>query len=97
MNTHLEKAARKAAEMRAKGELVVSYNPAQKIANLSAAVGRYSAQQAIKAKCWECMGGTADEWDAGIRADIGNCTCGPESICPCPLYPFRPYQPKEAS
>ncbi len=44
-----------------------------------------SKSLAIKAKCYECMGGPTP--DRGWRDLITNCTA-----CECPLYDHRPYQ-----
>jgi len=38
----------------------------------------------IKAKCLECVG--------SVRGYITNCTAGPKSAAPCPLWLYRPYQ-----
>lgn len=46
---------------------------------------------AIKAMCSHCMGCTEDFISENYRADIRNCTA-PK----CPLYPFRPFQRKQA-
>lgn len=81
----------KAAKMEA-GTLLVATNPAQKVRNLISQGKKVSAHQAIKAKCWECMGGTADEWDSDTRKNIRECTCGPDSNLPCSLYEYRPYK-----
>ena len=84
----LKNAARKQAEMRASGELVVSYNPAQKLA-----AGRKTTRKlAIDAQCWHCMGGTAHEWDSDCRRNIRQCTASPGSSMPCALWEWRPYK-----
>ena len=44
---------------------------------------------AINAMCEHCMGGPNTP---GLREDIQNCTAGPKSRTPCPLYDWRPYQ-----
>jgi len=44
---------------------------------------------AIKAKCAECMGCTAESIEPGFRRDIKEC-----STWTCPLHQFRPYQGK---
>jgi hypothetical protein len=46
---------------------------------------------AIRAMCWRCMGGTLD-YGGGVRAEIRNCSSGPKSRVPCPLWAWRPYQ-----
>jgi hypothetical protein len=46
---------------------------------------------AIAAKCWDCMGGTAD-YATGVREEIRACTCGPGSPNPCSLWDWRPYR-----
>ena len=49
-------------------------------------------KSAIAAKCWECMGGSAD-YATGIREAIRSCSCGPENAGPrCPLWAWRPYK-----
>jgi len=57
--------------------------------------GRYKDKQtrktAIDAFCWQCMGGTEDAAN-GAYALIARCPSGPESVNPCPLWPFRPAQ-----
>lgn len=45
--------------------------------------------QAIKAKCAECMGCTAESAEPGFRGLIRDCTSRS-----CPLWTFRPYQAK---
>ena len=47
---------------------------------------------AIKAKCAECMGCTANQLESGFRSSIRDC-----SSFDCPLYAFRPYQKKTGS
>jgi len=49
--------------------------------------GTYKA--AVKAKCAECMGCTAEEMEPGFREAISNC-----SAYTCPLLAYRPYQKK---
>ena len=39
---------------------------------------------AIAAFCYQCMGES--------RTEIRNCTAGPDSILPCPLWNWRPYK-----
>ena len=90
MDTHALRQALE--EKRANGEVVVCTNPAQKARHIVSQGKKLSAHQAIKAKCWECMGGTADEWDSDTRKSIRECSCGPESCIPCSLYEFRPYK-----
>lgn len=46
-----------------------------------------SRTNAIKAKCAECMGCTADHVERGFRELIRTC-----SSKACPLHAFRPYQ-----
>lgn len=46
-----------------------------------------SRVNAIKAKCAECMGCTADHVERGFRELIRACTAQV-----CPLHSFRPYQ-----
>lgn len=44
---------------------------------------------AIKAMCAQCMGCTAERQEPGFRSDIRDCASEA-----CPLWKFRPYQPK---
>ena len=46
-----------------------------------------SRTNAIKAKCAECMGCTADRLERGFRELIRACTSKA-----CPLHAYRPYQ-----
>lgn len=47
-----------------------------------------SLRLAINAKCYDCIGRDGDtDWRGSIRG----CVC-----CDCPLYPVRPYQPKNS-
>ena len=46
-----------------------------------------SRVNAIKAKCAECMGCTADDVERGFRELIRACTSRA-----CPLHSYRPYQ-----
>lgn len=92
MNDALKKAREKQREMAEAKTLVVSYNPAQKIANLRAAGAKISISKAVKAKCWECKGGTATEWDPDIKKNIRDCTAKPGAKAECSLWEFRPYQ-----
>ena len=48
-------------------------------------------KSAIDAKCWECCGGSETEF-SGVREQIRGCTSGPNSVCPCPLYAWRPFK-----
>lgn len=41
-------------------------------------------KSAIDAFCFQCMG--------GAREEVRRCPSGPESINPCPLHAWRPYQ-----
>jgi hypothetical protein len=51
-----------------------------------------SRTMAVKAFCYNCMGGTLEEEpDPGWKAEISRCTC-PD----CPLYNFRPYKGRVA-
>jgi hypothetical protein len=43
---------------------------------------------AIRNKCVECVGGLGD----GARETVRECTCGPGSRAPCPLWAYRPWQ-----
>ena len=47
------------------------------------AITRRDLRLAIRRKCYECMGG---EDAPGVTVDIGNCTSGPNSRVPCPLW-----------
>jgi len=78
-----EKALQKLAENKSNGK--VAGNPMTRFKE------RFTARNAIKAKCWECMGGT-EEGGVGVRAMIRECQCGPESMAPCPLWAFRAYK-----
>ena len=46
---------------------------------------------AIDAMCYICMGGPEG---SGMRTDIAECTSGPDSQAPCPLWSWRPYKGK---
>jgi len=48
---------------------------------------------AIRAKCYECMGG---EDAPGVRTDIANCSSGPTSQASCSLWAHRPHQSRMA-
>jgi hypothetical protein len=50
-----------------------------------------SRTYAIKAKCAECVGCTSNHIEKGFRESISSC-----SSYSCPLYKFRPYQPKKS-
>ena len=52
---------------------------------------------AIKAMCWQCMGGddSANNPDAEIVSAIRNCTFKPGDFLGCPLWEFRPYRGKK--
>jgi hypothetical protein len=43
---------------------------------------------AIRSKCVECVGGLGE----GARDTVRECTCGPDSRAPCPLWTYRPWQ-----
>ena len=51
----------------------------------------FSRAYAIKAKCAECVGCTLNHIEKGFRESISSC-----SSYSCPLYRFRPYQPKKS-
>ena len=91
----LRLARQKQEEMRKAGKLVVSTNPAQRLRARQQAGETVSPSLAIKAMCWHCMGGTADKWDSDTRACIRDCSSGPDSSTPCPLWEFRPYRGKQ--
>ena len=78
----LEKAQKTLSKMRENGEPIVSLNPLQK-----ARENPHSRAAALKAKCFECVGGTLDDSPPNWRNEIRYCT----SIM-CPLVPVRPYQ-----
>ena len=44
---------------------------------------------AIRAKCVECMGGVFGD---GLRDDVRDCSSGPASQAPCPLWQYRPWR-----
>ena len=90
----LSLARKKQEELRKQGKLRVSTNPMQRIRHRREDGQTISPSLAIKAKCWDCMGGAADEWDADTRSNIRDCTASPDSSQPCSLWAFRPYQPK---
>lgn len=48
-----------------------------------------SRSKAIKAKCAECVGCTAEKTEPGFRSVIRECASKT-----CPLWQFRPYQEK---
>jgi len=78
-----EMALKKLAENKRNGK--VASNPMTRFKD------RSTGLNAIRAKCWECMGGT-EEGGAGVRTLIRECTCGPESRAPCSLWTFRGYK-----
>jgi hypothetical protein len=84
-------------EKRKAGELKIATNPMQRIRNRREDGQTISPSLAIKAKCWECMGGAADEWDADTRSNIRDCSASPDSSMSCSLWEFRPYQVKVKS
>ena len=51
-----------------------------------------SLRLAVNAMCFHCMGCTEDHYEPGTKEEIRNC-----SSPKCPLYNFRPYQPKESA
>jgi len=44
---------------------------------------------AVNAKCWKCCGGPDDRYASRIKRLIREC-----HITDCPLWPVRPYQPR---
>lgn len=84
MTTPLEKAHKRAQELRESGELVRK-NPLQKWREND------TRKSAIEASCWLCMGGT-DDYAEGVRGLIRECSCGPDSGLPCPNWNWRPYK-----
>lgn len=81
MSEALQKAAKRAAEMREAGEMEI-LNPLQKSAK-----NPDSRALALKAKCFECVGGTLESSPENWRNEIRNCT---SRICP--LLNLRPYK-----
>lgn len=51
----------------------------------------HSGARAIKAKCAECVGCTADHLEKGFKESISSCTA-----YLCPLHKFRPYRAKKS-
>ena len=51
----------------------------------------HSRARAIKAKCAECVGCTADHLEKGFKESISSCTA-----YLCPLHKFRPYRAKKS-
>lgn len=81
MSEALQKAAKRAAEMRESGEMEI-LNPLQKSAK-----NPDSRALALKAKCFECVGGTLDASPDNWRNEIRHC-----SSKTCPLMPWRSYK-----
>lgn len=82
LNSGLEKAQEILRLRREAGIKTEIKNPLEK-----AILRPDSLRLAINAKCYDCIGQDADpDWRGSIR----NCVCKD-----CPLYPVRPYQPKE--
>lgn len=46
-------------------------------------------KRAIDAMCMQCMGGPDNQ---GWTTLIKNCSAGPDSRVPCPLWLYRPYR-----
>ena len=68
------------------GDLTVEQNLMKK-----AAAAPNSKAKAIAAFCFNCMGGTLEAMpDPGWKEQIRTCT-----VPGCPLYPHRPYRPRE--
>lgn len=83
MNTPLQKAQARMAEMRADGWKPVVLTPTEK-----AKANPTSKSLAIRAHCWECVGGeNADN----ARAQVRDCP-----VMKCALRPHRPWQSKES-
>lgn len=70
----------KMREMRAAGWKPVHKNPIEQALDKP-----NSLKAAIKAKCWECVGG---DHDPGAKFRVRDCAVGAR----CPLYPHRPWQ-----
>jgi hypothetical protein len=66
--------------------LMMNINPIKQYHN-----NQNSRNYAIKAKCAECVGCTSNHIEKGFRESISSC-----SSYSCPLYKFRPYQPKKS-
>ena len=77
MNNALEKAREKVKEMREAGIEVKRLNPIEKLEQ------KPTPLNAIKAKCYECVG----EDEVGWKETIRGCTS-----YSCPLYNFRSYK-----
>jgi hypothetical protein len=75
----LDKARAKAAELRAAGVAPIRLDPIEK-----AQANPRSLRAAINGKCWDCVGAASDP---NPRGRIGAC-----ASVRCPLYPVRPYQ-----
>lgn len=78
MNSALDKARARKAELKASGELRV-LSPIDR-----AKADPLSLRKAITAFCYRCMGG---DGEPGVRESVRNCTA-PN----CPLYKVRPWQ-----
>ena len=86
MNEALQKAQEKMREMRENGEVIQILNPWEKWQSAE----KSTRKLAIDAFCFQCMGGHDDP--TGVRGMVKDCTCGPESTLPCPLFDWRPYK-----
>ena len=79
----MEKALQKQKEMRAAGVIIRHKTKQEKW------IEKDTPRSAIDAYCEKCMGGPDGE---GHRQDIRDCSCGPNSSLPCPLWAWRPYK-----
>ena len=72
-------------------------NPMKLIQQRKAEGKAVSLSLAVKAKCWDCMGGGPTVDDEVVIRMISECESSPDIFCPCPLWEFRPYQVKVKS
>ncbi len=79
MNTGLEQARIKQAEMKSAGIKIIPIDPIEKARRNPA-----SLRLAINGKCWDCIGAGNDP---NPRGAIRDC-----EIPDCTLWPVRPYQ-----
>lgn len=68
-------------------------NPVRKFFNAE----KQTRSGAIKAMCAHCMGCTIEATEQGFRSSIRDCSSGPTSAAPCPLWKFRPFRSKDDS
>lgn len=80
LRARMQRGQEKMREMRAAGWKPVHRNPIEQALDKP-----NSLKAAIKAKCWECVGG---DHDPGAKFRVRDCEVGAR----CPLYPHRPWQ-----